>query len=202
MVQVGLADLDVKAEDVVELDLERVDAGAFALALLDLGDVVLAVAADVAEFVELRVESALDDSAVVEGDGRLGEDGALDALAYVGELVEQIPQGGIARGREVLQGAVHEGQFGERCGKGKNVARVRRLQGNAAEEALDIQNAVERAAQLLAMDEVGAGGGDRIEALVDLGDIDGGAQHPGAQQALAHWGEGMVEGAEEGHGVA
>ena len=51
--QVGFADFDVKAEDVVEADLERVDAGALALALLDLGDVVLAVAADVAQLVEL-----------------------------------------------------------------------------------------------------------------------------------------------------
>ena len=109
MLQVGLADLNVKAEDVVELDLERVDAGAFALALLDLRDVVLAVAADVAEFVELGVEPALDDSAIVEGDGRLGEDGALNALAHVGEFVEQIAQGGKARGREVLQRAADAG---------------------------------------------------------------------------------------------
>ena len=43
---------------------------------------------------------------------------------------------------------------------------------------------------------------DGVEALIDLGDIDGGAQHPGAQQALAHWGKSMVEGAEERHGVA
>ncbi len=93
MLQVGLADLNVKAEDVVELDLERVDAGALAFALLDLRDVVLAVAADVAQFVELRIEPALDDSAIVEGDGRLGNDAALDALANVGEFVEPILAG-------------------------------------------------------------------------------------------------------------
>ena len=161
MLQVGLADLNVKAEDVVELDLERVDAGALALALLDLRDVVLAVAADVAEFVELGIESALDDAAIVEGDGRLGEDGALDALANVGEFVEQLAQGGKTRGREVLQRAAHAGEFGERCGEGKNVSRICRLQGDAAEQALDIENAVERAAKLLAMNEAGEGSGRR-----------------------------------------
>ena len=39
VLQVGLADLDVKAEDIVELDLQRIDARALALALLDLGNV-------------------------------------------------------------------------------------------------------------------------------------------------------------------
>ncbi len=202
MLQVGLADLYVKAEDIVELDLERVDAGALALALLDLGDVVFAVAADVAEFVELRIESALDDSAIVEGDGRLGEDAALDALAYVGEFVEQIDEGGEARGREVGKCAAHGGEFGERCGEGEDVARVRGLKGDAAEQTLDVENAIESAAQLLAMNDAGEGGGDGVEALIDLGDIDRGAQHPGAQQALAHRGEGVVEGAEEGYGVS
>jgi len=30
------------------------------------------------------------------------------------------------------------------------------------------------------MDDAGKGGGDGVEAMVDLGDIDGGAQHPRA----------------------
>ena len=52
--QVGLRDLEVVAEDVVELHLQRADAGALALALLDLRDVLLAVAAEVAQLVERR----------------------------------------------------------------------------------------------------------------------------------------------------
>ena len=54
---VGFGDLDVVAEDVVEADLERLDAGALALAGFDLGDVLPAVLAEVAQFVEFGVDS-------------------------------------------------------------------------------------------------------------------------------------------------
>ena len=52
-VQIGAGDFDVVAEDVVEADLQRGDAGALALAGFDLGDVLVAVLAEVAELVEL-----------------------------------------------------------------------------------------------------------------------------------------------------
>ena len=52
-VLVGSGDFDVVAEDVVEAHLERRDAGALALAGFDLGDVLFAVLAEVAQFVEL-----------------------------------------------------------------------------------------------------------------------------------------------------
>ena len=94
------------------------------------------------------------------------------------------------------------GSLRERSGEGENVARIGRLQRDAAEQALDVENAVERAAQLLAMNDAGEGGRDGVEALIDLRNIDGGAQHPGAQQALAHRRESVVEGAEESHIVA
>ena len=59
-VQVGLGDFDVVAEDAIEANLERVDAGARALALLHLRDHLLARAADVAQLVELRVDAVAD----------------------------------------------------------------------------------------------------------------------------------------------
>ena len=42
--QIGFRDLDVVAEDVIEADLERLDAGAGAFARFDLGDVLPPVA--------------------------------------------------------------------------------------------------------------------------------------------------------------
>ena len=74
-VLIGAGDFDVVAEDVVEADLERGDAGALALAGFDLGDVLLAVLAEVAEFVELGVIAGADGAAIGEVERRLVGDG-------------------------------------------------------------------------------------------------------------------------------
>ena len=52
---VGVGDLDVVAKDLVEADLERVDAGAGAFLRLKTGDPFLAAARAVAELVKLRL---------------------------------------------------------------------------------------------------------------------------------------------------
>ena len=56
-VQIGVGDFDVVAEDVIEADLERLDAGALPLARFDLRDVLAAVLAEIAQLVELGIES-------------------------------------------------------------------------------------------------------------------------------------------------
>ena len=71
-VQIGLRDLDVVAEDAVEADLERGDAGALAFAGFDLGQQLFAVLAEVAEFVELGVVARPDQSALVQKTGGSG----------------------------------------------------------------------------------------------------------------------------------
>ena len=63
-VQVRLRDLDVVAEHAVVAHLQRVDAGARALALFELGDHLFARSADAAQVVELRVEAVADIAAV------------------------------------------------------------------------------------------------------------------------------------------
>ena len=62
--QVCLGDFEVIAEDTIELDLQRTDAGPLPLALLDLRNVLLAVTAQVAKFVEPGVHSRADNPAV------------------------------------------------------------------------------------------------------------------------------------------
>ncbi len=54
---VGLRDLDVIAEDVVEADFQRLNAGRAAFARFDGGNILLAVAADVAQFVQFALRS-------------------------------------------------------------------------------------------------------------------------------------------------
>ena len=60
--QIGLGNLDVVAENLVETDLERTDGGALALALFHGGDDLLAVLAEVAQLVEFGVIAAANDA--------------------------------------------------------------------------------------------------------------------------------------------
>ncbi len=75
-VLVGARDFDVVAEDVVEAHLERLDAGACALARLDLRDVPGGRCwLQVAQFVEVGMEAGADGAAIGQVDGRLVGDG-------------------------------------------------------------------------------------------------------------------------------
>ena len=86
--QVGLRDLDVVAEHAVEAHLQRLDAGARALGGLELGDHLLAGAADAAQLVELGVDAVANHVAVAGQRRRLVDDRGLDGVAHVGEVVE------------------------------------------------------------------------------------------------------------------
>ena len=66
---------------------KRADAGALALALLDLRDVLLAVAAKVAQFVEGAIDAGANDAAIGKRERRLVFQRCLDARAQIGELV-------------------------------------------------------------------------------------------------------------------
>src|SRR5580698_2212445 len=68
---IGARDFDVVAEDVVEANLERLNARALALARLNLRDVLLAVLAEVAQLVQAGVEAGANRAAVGEVDRRL-----------------------------------------------------------------------------------------------------------------------------------
>ena len=78
--QVRLRDLDVVAEDAIEADLQRLDAGARALAVFHLGDDLLARAADVPQVVDFRVEAVAHEAAVARQRRRLVGDRLIDPL--------------------------------------------------------------------------------------------------------------------------
>ena len=86
--QVRLRDLDVVAEHAVEADLERVDAGARALALLHLGDHLAARSADRLQLVERRVDAVAREAAIARERAWLVDERPLDQIADVGEVVE------------------------------------------------------------------------------------------------------------------
>ena len=91
-VQIGLRDFDVIAEDTVEADFQRRDAGAFALAGFDLGQQLFAVLAQAAEFVELRIVAGPDQPTLAEKHRGLGMDRFLEQLAHVSKLVQVFPK--------------------------------------------------------------------------------------------------------------
>ena len=88
-VQVRLRDLDVVAEDAVEAHLERLDAGARALGGFELGDDLLARAADPAQLVELGVDAVANRVAVAGQRRRLVDERGVDGAAHVGQVVER-----------------------------------------------------------------------------------------------------------------
>src|SRR5205823_9705983 len=85
--QIGFGDLDVKTKNRVELDLERGDSGALALALFDLGDVLPRVAAEIAKLIEVGVDAGRDHPAIGKTQGRLGDEGGVYLPAQIGEIV-------------------------------------------------------------------------------------------------------------------
>src|SRR5439155_1761540 len=111
---VGVRDLDVVAEHLVEADLERRDTGALALPRLQRRDVLLAAVACVLELVERLVMAGPDGVAVRELSRRAVHEGA-------GELVAQVLQQLEAVGRLFQQrrplASLHAVQCGARIGE-------------------------------------------------------------------------------------
>ena len=88
--EVGFRDFDVVAEYVIEPDLERLDAGAVALARFDGGDVAFAVAADVAEFIKFGVDTGADGAAIDDCSWWFVGNAFKDCIAYLGSVVEAL----------------------------------------------------------------------------------------------------------------
>src|SRR5580693_4244034 len=101
--QVGLRDFEIISKNGVELDLQRVDSRAQPLALLDLCQELLAVAAQIAEFVEFLIDATLNRAAVHERNRRLGNNCLIDSLAKIAQFIERAVQSLQSLGRELCQ---------------------------------------------------------------------------------------------------
>src|ERR1035437_6757440 len=196
-VQVRLGDLQVIAEDAVELDLQRTDASALAFALLDLCDVLLAVTAQVAKLVEYRIRSRADNPAVNQRQRWLVFERCYEPVAQIRQFVTLRMKCQKALSREVRQRDAHRRQLSQRCCQRQQVAWIRRFQSYTAQQSLQIENAFQRAAEFFARDHVFHHAFGSIKPPVDLAGIDRRPQHPGAQQAFAHRGYGAVQTAEQ-----
>ena len=120
----GVRDLDVVAEDLVEADLEARDPGPADLLGLKLGDPRLAPLGIGAQLVELGMIAVADQAPFLDGQRRVVDQGRLDLGADLGaelerrlELVEPLRGPGRQPGLEL-------GQEGQRPGQRDQVARA------------------------------------------------------------------------------
>ena len=148
---------------------------------------------DVAQLIDLAVEARADSAAVLHVGGRVIHKGGLDVLQDILEqvdLVSQLRQQRRTAGRSL---GLDLGQHGAGIPQRLDLARSGGAVENAGRQPLNVKDMAEGFFQ------IGAGDAGRIERLhrteprVDGVGVHKGLLDPGAQQALAHRGFGLVE---------
>ena len=193
--RVGVGDLQVVAEHLVEADLERGNAGALALTLLERGDVLPAAVAERAQVVELAVEARADHATIAEGGRRTILEAAPELGGEIGEqieLVHRIGQGG----RRTAVGQRRRGERAEPFGHvgqaKKGVAQRAELAGSgppgrgATRQPLDVPHAIERLAQTAASPTVAHRHLHGVESVRDRGRVAERRQQPLPEEPAAH----------------
>ena len=201
--ELGGGHFDEVAEDVVELDLERLDPGASDLLGLIGGDPRAPVRRRVAQVVELRVDARADEPAVAEGGGRRVHERRLDRRHQLGKVVEapgrrsQQPRAVPRQRRQPLADARHGL---EPRGDGLQIAGVAAPQRDPRDRALEVAHAPEQLAQRRERRARLRQRLHRVVARADGVKILEGPRDPAPQQARAHRRPGRVEDAVEGRG--
>ena len=101
--EVGVADFDVVAEDLVETHFEALDPRALPLLQLQPGDVLPGVPGSVPQLVQLRGEPLSDDVALSRVPGRLGGQRRLDKAGHVVAGTHPLGQPGYGTGVPFLE---------------------------------------------------------------------------------------------------
>lgn len=208
---VRLRDFDVVAEDAVVGDLERLDAGAFALAGLEFGEEAADVAGDEAKGVELGREAGADDVAGIDGGAGLVGDGLGDGGGDIGAVAELGDDGSDARVGGGVGGGAHacgrgglgdgegadRGDAFEAAAEGDEFAGCGLAGDDAGDDALEVGHGGEVVEDLGAAEGAFVAPGDGVEAGVDCGDIAEGLADAAAEETGAHRRAGVVEGGEQ-----
>ena len=207
---VRLGDLDVVPEDLVVTDLERRDAGALALALLDRQDVPLAVVGERPAAVEFGVYTGGDDAAFAHGprrsvDQQAGELGVQRRQRVDGRELGEERRGVERRGREIRRRrevGQDRRRGGEAVAQRGGLARSERAEDGAPEQALRITHPREALAQAVAQRGVAHQRAHGGVAPRDARRIAQRPAQPVAQQAAARSGHRAVEHAEQAAALA
>src|SRR3989442_3517082 len=173
----------VIAEHAIVADLQRVDAGARALARLHLRDDLFARAADRPQLVELAVDAVAGESAFAGECRRIVDERGIDAIADVDELVELGDERPHERRLQLRQHRAHTRHDHERLLQADEIARARRPERRARDEALEILNRLDRLAKLAALGRAKRELLDRVEAIANRLDRDERSQQPRTQHS-------------------
>ena len=189
----------------VELHAQVVDAGALALADLQVEQEAVAIGLDGAQLVELGVKAVVDHAAVAHQGRRLGQQSRVQQGRAVGggqqvtrPALQWVGRRGVGRLRQ-LRGqafAAHQG-----VGQAHQFARAHLAQRDARGDALHVARALHLLAQ--AVPQTTTQGADGLQALACGAAVALGLQEPAAQAAAAHAGAAGVEHRQErGAGLA
>ena len=197
--QIGLADLDIVPEDLVEADLERGDAGALALVGLQPGNPVFAAGADLPQAVHVGIVPVADQAAIRQRRRGIVDQGLTEQLDQVAHL-------GQARGAQLLQQAAAQSldQLAERwrqiegVGQIDQVAGVGALAADPRDHPFQIAHLSQQLPHLTPRFALFDQVGHRVEPLVDSRRFGQGRDQPLAQQPRAHGGQGVVQDPEQG----
>ena len=197
-VQIRFRDLDVVAEHAVVAHLQRVDAGARALALFELGDHLLARAADAAQVVELGVEAVADVAAVAHQRTGIVDEAAVDVVAHVDEIVQRAHERSRQRRFACLEEQPDARHDRNRLLQADEIARPGIAERGARDEALEILHAFQDLAELAAVGAAKRELLDGVQAIANAIERDERPQQPGAQQASGHGGDRAVDLVQQG----
>src|SRR5262249_37411174 len=145
---------------------EGVDAGARTLGLLHLRDPLLAGAADTAKIVELGINAVVDDAPIASVDRGLVEQGAIELVAQISEIVEFGRQAADKRGLERIEQHAYARNGQQRLPQRHQVARSGGSERGPCHEPLDVVDPLQRFADLRAL---GAAEGkflDRVKPIL------------------------------------
>ena len=135
----------------VVIHLEVGDAAALAFARLQRHEVVARVFTQRAQFVQLGVEAGRDHAAVADQHGRVFHQRLHQPLVYGGMFANELRKFAHAWGLDDGKLLMQRGQQAERVAQLREVARTRRLQRHARENALDVADAAQHVVQRLIM---------------------------------------------------
>ena len=178
---VGVADLDVVAEDPVESDLQRADAGAPPLCRLETRDPVAGAARCVGDRVEVGVVAGLDHTAFSNARWRVLDERTSEGARQLrrrADLAGQVPR---HQGRAGAQSLLHARNGLERAPQADELSRRSVALDRPRDEALEIADRLQRRLQAIPQSRRRHQLVHRRQAQLDRLCIAKGRAHPRAQ---------------------
>src|SRR5262245_13345819 len=189
--QVRLRDLYVITEDLVVTDLERSYSAAFALASLELRQKIFSARQNAAQFVELFGEVRADDGAALNLGRRALGDRACDVI----NNVLAIFQGPREIGRRLLffERGANRGDGAQAARERNHFHRNGDFPPDASEQSLDVEDFIQRGANLLPGGVAIEEPFDRVLARAQFDDIQQRVPQPPPQPPPAHRRHGQID---------